>query len=160
VRHGQACENGKAFARTKPSDMLQRTTSSVSEQVTLAKPTMAVLREAGMIRDFILKSQLTKPRIRIAAQDPPISFQLGYLGSISSLATERQTNSRVARGGAGIPKPAALMIFALSRAPTLRNRTVIARYLVLLQDDRCDGLAHIAQMAQPVLLLDFTDVGG
>jgi hypothetical protein len=56
-------ENGKAFTRTKPSDMQQRTTSSVSEQITLAEATMAVLREAGMIRNFILKSQPTKPAI-------------------------------------------------------------------------------------------------
>jgi len=30
---------------------------------------------------------------------------------------------------------------------------------VLVQDERRDGLAHIAQMVQPVLLLDLADVG-
>jgi hypothetical protein len=41
MRHGPGYENGKAFTRTKPSDMQQRTTSSVSEQITLAEATLA-----------------------------------------------------------------------------------------------------------------------
>jgi hypothetical protein len=38
----------------------------------------------------------------------------------------------------------------------------IARRLdsVLLPDERCNGLPHIAAMAQPVLLLDLAHVGG
>jgi hypothetical protein len=55
----------------------------------------------------------------------------------------------------GILRPALNSLAASNHRP-------IARRLdsVLLPDERCNGLPHIAEMAQPVLLLDLAHVGG